>query len=487
MTGVFGYAFITGWTPSAARAAIMVAILLAAGWFWRKSRLENGLGAAALLLLAFDTQRAFLPGFQLSFLVLWAIAVFSPPLLRRWQAHTELDPFLPPSLASASRQRTVWCKQWAVKTVVVSIAAWLGSLPLMLLHFQTITPIALVANCLLVPVSTLLLGTSFVSILASMFHLQGGLVLLNNANWLWAKVMMFLATTFAAIPGGHLSFNPLHKRGAAPFEMTVYHVPFGEACSHLRASGRHWLMDSASSRGYSRIVQPALRFSSVQQLDGLWLSHSDVEHVGGAAIALDDFRNPKLYVSGHEPWRQESSATSMRQLLKNERLEVRKLFAGMVVDLGDANAPPATALVLHPSPDHLHDKADDRSLVLMLGLGGFRVLLLGDAGYITESALMERHTRDTLSCDVLVRNNHTADESGTYEFLDYVRPRIVISSNAVSLDERMPASVSEYCRASGTPLLDLSQTGAVTIEISSSRLEARTFFSRQLVSLLPGL
>jgi competence protein ComEC len=485
--GVFAYAFITGWTPSAARAAIMVAILIAAGWFWRRSHLQNGLGAAALVLLAFDTQHAFLPGFQLSFFVLWAIAVLSPPLLRHWQSHTELDPFLPPSLASPSQQRVVFFKGWAVKTVCVSIAAWIGSLPLMLLHFKTITPIALVANCLLVPVSTLLLGTAFISIMASVLHLHGGLVLFNNANWLWAKMMMSLATAFASIPGGHFSFNPGHVRSDAPLEMTVLDLPYGGASAFLRVAGRHWLMDTGSARAYTRITQPALQYKNVHHLDGLLLSHSDVAHVGGAAIALDDFRRPPLFISGHEPWPHESSASSLRQLLRDERLKVGKLFTRAVIDLGDAHAPPAIAGVLYPSPEDIYSKADDRALVLRLDLGGFRVLMLGDAGYTTEMALMERYSPHELFCDVLVRGNYFENLSESYNFLMYVRPRIVISSNARSLDEKMPAFVSEYCRDSSATLLDLSQTGAVTIEIKGSRLEVTTFASEQRVSLLPRM
>ncbi|OYW78211.1 MAG: hypothetical protein B7Z37_00820, partial [Verrucomicrobia bacterium 12-59-8] len=157
---VFAYAFVTGWRPSAARAAFMVAIYLSAALVDRESSLQNSLGAAALLLLAADPQQLFMPGFQLSFGVLWLSAIGSAPLLEKLLPFTRLDPFLPTQLANW-RQRT-WskCRLWLATTLSVSFAAWIGSLPFILGHFQSVTPVAVLANCVLVPLSSLCLGAT---------------------------------------------------------------------------------------------------------------------------------------------------------------------------------------------------------------------------------------------------------------------------------------------------------------------------------------
>jgi ComEC/Rec2-related protein len=99
---VFAYAYITGWCPSAARAAFMIAIVMAALHRNRRADLQNSLGFAVIVLLLWDTHQLFQPGFQLSFLVLWSIAVFAAPMLARLKPWTELDPFFPPTLASWS-------------------------------------------------------------------------------------------------------------------------------------------------------------------------------------------------------------------------------------------------------------------------------------------------------------------------------------------------------------------------------------------------
>lgn len=133
---VFGYAFITGWRPSAARAAFMVAVYTAALWADRRSSMPNNLGLAALLLLGTDTHQLFMPGFQLSFGVLWLSSIGSAPLLNRLRPLTQLDPFLPPELASWKQRFSSTCRLWLATTVSVSFAAWLGSLPFILAASQ---------------------------------------------------------------------------------------------------------------------------------------------------------------------------------------------------------------------------------------------------------------------------------------------------------------------------------------------------------------
>ena len=64
---VLFYALLTGLSPSAVRAAVMLSTFLAAYAAREKPRLLNSLGLAALIVLLYDSQQLFLPGFQLSF------------------------------------------------------------------------------------------------------------------------------------------------------------------------------------------------------------------------------------------------------------------------------------------------------------------------------------------------------------------------------------------------------------------------------------
>src|SRR5438876_8348916 len=146
------YAPVTGLHISSVRAAVMSSILLGGFFFDRKAFVFNSLAAAAFFLLCWDTNELFATGFQLSFAVVGAIILFADPLsgfLQRWSAP---DPFLPRSLLRGPRRWLHSGYEWLCHGASVSVAAWVGSLPLVLWYFHLVTPISLLANLVVVPI-----------------------------------------------------------------------------------------------------------------------------------------------------------------------------------------------------------------------------------------------------------------------------------------------------------------------------------------------
>lgn len=86
MASCAGYAFLTEGDPPVTRAAIMVVIYLATRLLYRDGAPLNALGAAALLILAWEPHALFEASFQLSFLAVLAIAGLALPLLARSSA-----------------------------------------------------------------------------------------------------------------------------------------------------------------------------------------------------------------------------------------------------------------------------------------------------------------------------------------------------------------------------------------------------------------
>ncbi|MEW6158584.1 MAG: ComEC/Rec2 family competence protein, partial [Verrucomicrobiota bacterium] len=154
------YTAATGWQPSAIRSTIMMSIIIA-GWSLRRpSDLVNSLAAAALLILIWDPQQLFQAGFQLSFFVVLSIALFSPHLLQYWQRLIRTDPFLPAELLPRWRRWLNDPLHYLGKSLATSIAAWLGSLPLIAHYFHLVTPVSLLVNLIIVPLSGLALMSS---------------------------------------------------------------------------------------------------------------------------------------------------------------------------------------------------------------------------------------------------------------------------------------------------------------------------------------
>ncbi len=485
---VFGYAYITGWRPSAARAAFMIALVLIAPWWNRKSSVQNSLGAAVLLLLAYDTHQLFQPGFQLSFAVLWAIAFFASPMLTNLNPWTELDPFLPPQLASRRQRIAAWARQSLASLACVSLAAWIGSLPLTLGHFRTVTPVGLVANLLLVPISGFSITASCVSVCCAAVGFNSGQVLANIVNAWLARLMVLLATWFSSLPLANFTLDLRFEKEPPPLEFRVFHVSGGGAISHLRAGDTQWLIDTGNVHAWRGVLRPFFRNRGINHLDGVILTHSDIAHVGAAELA-HEFGAPRLHTSVHEPWSLETSFSSINRLAQKVPVDSRGWHRHRmddVIDIQPGGLAPASATVLYPMLSDLSEKADDRGLVLMMRLGRLRVLWLGDTGFITEKKLLER--RVPLACDILIRGQHSADISGLTELLIAAHPQVVISSNDSRFPEQtLPQRVRDFCTAHKIQLFDLEVSGSVNIGVTQAGAEVSAFRIGQEIIITPSV
>lgn len=481
---VFAYAFITGWRPSAARAAFMVAMFLAASLADRDSSLQNSLGAAALILLGSDTHQLFMPGFQLSFAVLWVSAAGSTVMMHRLMPLTRLDPFLPPQLAGWRQRAWSNARRWLAGTISVSTAAWLGSLPFILVHFHTITPVAVIANCALVPLSFLCLSTACLSLSAAALHLTGVQIVLNNANWALAKSMVACATWFAGLPGASFHLQPPHA--AAPESPVVWRVlelPHGAAANHLRTGRSHWLFDTGDDAGFRFSVRPYLHASGVNAVAGVFLSHNDVDHVGAARRVVDEFGRPVLFCSTGEPGPQDSALTTLRKLAESSSPgALRKLEVDQRVPLSGDESLSADVTVLHPSRQIISPRADDRATVLMLRSGPWRLLWMSDAGWNTEKILCD--SAADLRCDVLVRSQHAIDRDMSAEFLLKTSPRVIICGS--DLRERETAlsdSLLRFTKSHQIELFDTWSDGSVEARFDATKLSVHAARSGRQWSL----
>lgn len=481
---VFAYTFITGWLPSASRAAFMIALLLLGTLALRRASLLNNLGAAALLLLGWDTHVLFLPGFQLSFGVLLAIALLAGRFWEPLKPWVEPDPFLPPELASLRQRAVSWLGDAAAKLAGTSLAAWLGSLPLMWHHFHTVTPAGLLANSVLVPAAFICLSLSCSSLLAGLIPFFGGALqaLLNQINGGLAAFMLWSAGGFSSLPLAHLHVPPPSAWGGrGDAELRVLALPYGSEAALLSTAGGAWMLDCGAENDFGRVLLPTLRRAGVNRLDGLFLSHADSAHIGGAEALLRTLPITAIHHPQHEPWRTDSRATRMRRLLEQTAggfpgTRFQPLPAGQSVPLGE-KPQPARLTALYPGPHDRRSLADDRGLVARLEIGPLRVLWVADAGFITETRLLEAN--ENLRCDVLLRGAHAGDFHGTRAFLEAAAPRLILNAGPETPPGgKAPADVRAYAARHGVPLLFLAEHGGVTLRLDQATLRVETFQSQ---------
>ena len=480
---LFGYAFLSGLPSSTVRAAVMAAVLLSGELWQRRSDMLNNLGAAALLLLIIDSNQLFSIGFQLSFTVVACIALLHRPILGLMRPLTDPDEFMPEVLLGRGQRAALALRRWLAGTLSISTAAWIGSLPLCIHHFNLVTPVALLANLVLIPIAFLLLFLALLTFAAALVHLPFVPLWFGNANWFFARAAMVSAQSFAIIPGGNFHLSLPALRPKPPAELTVLRLRAGGGAQHLRSPASDWLFDCGAAKDYDFLQRSYLNAAGVNRLRGIVLSHADAEHIGAAPAIVRDYRPDRIFLSALETG---SRSSSLRHL-RTTGVPFETMALGDRLDLGGTSFP-ATAEVLFPPASLRVSHADDRAAVLRLDIGPFRVLWCNDAGFTAEKFIVEKLPPDAVRCDVLIRNQHPNDFSLTPEFLDRARPRLVISAdNSYPDSQKMPPRIREACAARGIRLLNQADTGAVILRFWPQRLEIVPFRGPAApITLAPG-
>ncbi len=468
---LFFYAAITGLNTSSVRAALMGAILLGGFFVERRVLPVNSVAAAAFLILCYDTNQLFSPGFQLSFAVVLAIIILADPLYRFLLRWWEPDPFLPRRFVGNISRLAQRGWQAAARALSVSLAAWIGSTPLILPYFNLITPVSLLANLVVVPIAFLVLAVGLMSLLVAAF-VPPLTVILNNANWSLAWAILGSVQLFARAPTSHFYLERPHWPDGAHAEITALDVNEGAAV-HVRTAGANWLFDPGGERDFKRVLRSYLRSRGVNHLDGLLLTHGDATHIGGAGAVLDAFR-PRQVVDSPSPDR---SIVHRRLILQcAERSIPRKL-----VRAGDEFrlSPDVTARILFPFPDSHARIADDQALVVQLILPqNKRVLLMSDSGEATERALLAGQA--DLPSDLVIKGQHHSGVSGSPEFLDAVRPQAIIATARESAEnQRIKEDWAEMVKTRGIKLLRQDKTGAVSVRFFRDHWEATSFLEAE--------
>src|SRR5215475_14420495 len=397
---LFFYAAVTGLHVPALRAAVMASILVGSYFFERRVFLLNSLAAAAFFILCWNTNELFSTGFQLSFTVVGVIVLFADPFFRVFQGRTAPDPFLPQSLVSGPRRWMHSSYEWLCGAASVSLAAWIGSLPLILWYFHLVTPISLLANLVVVPIAFFVLAVALLSLVTTPL-LPWVAVVFNNANWTLATLVIGIVHLFAQIPGGHFYVGEPDWGRRISAKMTVLDLGAGAAI-HIRVNDHDWLVDCGSKRSYDRIVRQYLHWAGVNRLTGLVLTHGDSQHIGGVAQLLSDF--PRVHVIDNSA--PDRSLIHRRLSRMVSGLEGR---GGKPADVAAGDnfhlSRDAIAHVLFPSRGFTGRRADDQALVIRLPIApGTSILFLSDNGVETERALLSNGS--DLQSEVLVKGQH---------------------------------------------------------------------------------
>ncbi len=195
------YVEVTGASPPAMRAFLMIAFLSASRVFRLPGNALAALTAAALVTLLGDPVQLFSTGFQMSYTVVVALVAMGVPLGEKWLAKWRPFALLPNADWRWWHRFTNWSGRKLVGACAACWVAFLASAPSGIGYFQLFSPGSLVANLVIIPLSSLAMIAGFLSLLAGLTGLAALSVTFNSAAALTLLVMDWLARHGTGLPG----------------------------------------------------------------------------------------------------------------------------------------------------------------------------------------------------------------------------------------------------------------------------------------------
>ncbi len=510
---IWFYTAATGWQPSAIRSTVMMSIVIGGWSLKRPSDLLNSLAAAAFIILLWDPAQLFQASFQLSFFVVLSIALFLPPLEKVRDQLLQPDPMLPPALIPRWQRRLGVPLRWLATAFATSLAAWLGSLPLTAFYFHLFSPVTLLANLVIVPLSGLALMSSLGSLICGNW-LPWATELFNHSGWFWMSAMIKVSDWATLLPGAYRYVPPPSWLGFVIYYALLIGVLSGwlfaqqrrawstaalvalillgawrwlksrdvVEISALPLNGGHsvfvnpsghkadWLIDCGNTNAVEFTLKPFLRGQGVNRAPRLVLTHGDLRDIGGTDTLEQIFGPGEIYTSAIN-----FRSAKYRAIITNlERTPERR----HILNRGDAVG---IWRVLHPETGDRFPQADDNALVLLGTFSNTRVLLLSDLGRPGQEVLMQREP--DLRADILVTGLPEQTEPVGDALLDGVRPRvIIIADSEFPATKRASPRLRERLARRNVPVLFTRETGAVTLTVGPSGWRLRTMDGQRAAS-----
>ena len=517
---IWFYVALTGWPASAVRAAVMMTIVIVGWVIKRPGDLFNSLLAAALIVLLWNPQQLFQAGFQLSFLIVLCIAVVALPMREFLLARLfPPDKFLPDELRAPWQVGLERARRWLIDVFVMSLAAFLGSLPLTAYYFHLFTPVGVPANMVVVPLT----GLALISCLASL--LTGGwfpavAIFFNHSAWLWLKCIIAVSVWSARWHTGNwyvaaprpITFVCYYAILLAVFTGWIFRTRHKKAgVAGFLALAALWVADSQWQRGLARIdvlalrgapavfvagagtnrnlladcgdttsadgiVKPFLHAQGINRLGEFCLTAGYQQSVGGADIVLTNFSPGSVFAG---PARVRSPA--YRRV--TGELEQTPGFLKSVQD-GDGVA---GWTVLYPRADDKFAAADEVSLVLSRSINGHSILLLPALGLDGQRLLMDRHP--DLRAEIVMAGLPSRDEPLDEPLLEMLQPKlIIVADSEVPATRRASAKLRQrleqhresrvlYCHDAGSLTLLLRRNGWQLRNASGENLGGSSLYS----------
>ncbi len=257
--------------------------------------------------------------------------------------------------------------------------------------------------------------------------------------------------------------------GCAPapgLSITILDVGQGSAAIITAGDGRSVIVDGGRSGG--TLLDAAGELPETVEL--VIASHADADHIGGLAYVVEQVR-PRFFMDNgltHETQAYASLLDAV-QRAGSQRLEPGHRH----LNLGDVR------LTVLPPPYEVADQ-NPNSVGLLVTLGGFRLLLPGDATTGQQLVWLRDYPDLLAGIDVYVAAHHGAATGDSELFLRHLDPQVVIISVGQNNPYGHPARESlENYAAVEARVVRTDESGSVRVLVSRGGVSYRVVSGTQ--------
>ncbi|MBO7096746.1 MAG: MBL fold metallo-hydrolase, partial [Lachnospiraceae bacterium] len=275
---------------------------------------------------------------------------------------------------------------------------------------------------------------------------------------------------------------------------TQLYVGQGNCNVMITDAGEVYIFDGGSSSEKNTgqyIILPFLRYSGLSRIDGIFISHSDEDHINGLLELIENAGGWNLNIRGVyiTPQMRDDGSANTEQLLSVCRaagVPVTCISAGDAWKSGDTYF-----TCLHPASTYIPEDSNAGSMCILAEFHAhavsepgespgtsFSLLIPGDVQESGETALTQAISTalNGRRLDVYITAHHGSSGSTTEDFLNATHPRLAI--NSAGLDNRYghphPETL-ERLKSAGCTYLTTCETGAINLYFSGEDVQFDQF------------
>lgn len=475
---IYAYGIVTGGSVSAMRAVGMFLVLVGAGIAGRSYDLLSAMALSAIVLLLDAPAYLYNVSFLLSFGAVIGIGALTPEIC---------------SLLNLKKR--------TAKSLAGSVIVWLITLPIALHAYGEVSLAGVILNLLVLPTSGIVLASGIFALPVGIFVIEiakrvvfpGKCVLflyeklcevvgwIPHSTWiagspqLWqcAVYYVMLGVAFAGVKWGKkaasvalvilaVSFFGYHSRNG--LTITCLDIGQGDCCVLKMPGGENFLIDGGSSNKKNTAVcqiLPYLKNQGIATLDGIFVSHTDKDHISGieeilelcvqnlTTVRVKNLILPDWNTTGEE-------YEKLKMLAEQTGILVQTAREGNLLKTKEAQIE-----ILAPENGADGSDTNEDGMVMEVHFGKFRGLFTGDIGAETEKKLLDSME----DVDFLKVAHHGSKYSTCQGFLDVVSPEIaVISCSAKNTYGHPSADTIKRLEDCGAQVEYTMKNGAITVQ-----------------------